>query len=178
MSKALKGLIRDELAQHFDGTDGGLFISYAGLDSEAMYALRRGLHDEGVRMRVVPNRITMKVLRDLEVSGVDASEGLRGDTAVIMGETPIHAARAIRSRVREGLKVTVRGGLLEGELLDAEQAGRMADLPTREELLAQIAYCFQASAQRIAGCFQQTYKQIAGCFVSYSDELEKGGDAA
>ena len=172
MSKVLKSLIREEIEHKLGEVDGGVFITYAGLDSEAMYDLRKAFNSDGVRMRVIPNRITRKAMEGTELTGEDLGEVLRGDTAMITGENAIAAARSVRQRIKDGVAIQWKGALLQGEVFDAEKAAKVADLPTREELLAQIAFCFQANTQKIAGCFQQTYKQIAGVFKSYEDKQE------
>jgi len=178
MSKTLKGLIRDELSSTLKDLDGGVFITYAGLDSQATFKLRSTFHSEGVKMRVLPNRIAKRAFGQLGFEAEAIGSILVGETAVIYAESPIAAARAVRQRISEGMAIKVKGAFLETEVLDATTAATMADLPTHEELLGQISFCFNAGAQRIAGCFQQTYKQIAGCFLSYSEELEEGGGAA
>ena len=172
MSKTLKALIHNEIDQTIDGLDGGIFVTYAGLDSEKMYALRSAFNGAGVTMKVIPNRIASQVFDKKDFTGSSIKDVLKGDTAMIYGESPIAAARAVKDRIKDGVAIEWKGAFLEQEVYGPEEAAKIADLPTREEVLSQIAFCYQGSAQRIAGVFQQTYKQIAGCFLSYQEEQE------
>jgi large subunit ribosomal protein L10 len=175
MSKELKSLIRDELVKELEGLEGGVFVGFTGLDSARAYQLRSSLHRQGVSLRVLHNRLTIRALEELGIRGVSPAEVFRSPTAIVYGETVIDAARALRTEIRQSkAPLTIKGGLIEGELLDGKRAETIADLPTREEVLAQIAGGFQGGAQRIAGCFQQTYRQLSGLFQALAEELDAG----
>jgi len=174
MSKELKQLIRQELVDQLSELEGGMFISFSGMNGSSLYGLRSSLHEQGISVTVVPNRITRWALGELGIEGEALDEVLRGETALVRGETPVETARILRGKIRQGTPITIKGAILERQVLGPSDAQRVADLPTREEVLAQMAACFQGGAQRIATCFQQTYRQLAGLYQTVVERLEEG----
>jgi len=76
-------------------------------------------------------------------------------------------------------RFVVRGGMLEGRLFGARDAAAVADLPTREELLAQVLRTINAPATQTVGVIASGIRQVLNVIKAYADKLgEAGGDAA
>ena len=112
---------------------------FTGLSVKTQTVLRSRLREQGINYRVVKNTLVLRALEGLEYP--DLGEYLRGPTALVMSETdPVGPARAVRDFAKEnGNRPSIRAGVVDGALLDADQAVKMADMQSREELLGSIA---------------------------------------
>lgn len=114
-----------------------LLAAYRGLRVTEINAVRRQLREAGARFTVIKNRLFRLALADTEASAL--AEVVDGPTAVVFTDEPVAAAKALSEAAREYGPLEMTGGLVEGELLDAAGLAALAQLPTRQELLGQVA---------------------------------------
>ena len=120
-----------ELESEFAEADGMVLVSYSGLETEENEELRGKLAEKGVRFRMVRNTLAKRVLA---AKGFEfpESEALKGNTGIAYGdaEAAIDAAKIFADKdVKKAGKVAFKGGVLEGNALDANSAKALADLP-------------------------------------------------
>ena len=131
-----------ELTESFRGSSAALLTDYRGLTVGQLDELRRAL-GEGTRYQVVKNTLTVRAAREAGVDGLE--ELLAGPTAVafVTGD-PVEAARGLRDFSRENPLLVLKGGVLAGSPVSVDEIRRLADLESREVLLAKLAGALSA----------------------------------
>jgi large subunit ribosomal protein L10 len=125
--------IKEEIA----ASDAIWVVDYRGLTVKQAEALRARVREQGASLRVYKNSFTELALADLELPSLGAV--LEGPSAfVFVSGDPVASAKAIKTFAKEHDKLEVKGGLLNKEVVTAEQIGAIADLPSREELIAKL----------------------------------------
>jgi large subunit ribosomal protein L10 len=148
-----------DLAELFRESDAALLTEYRGLSVQQLKTLRRALGTD-TTYAVVKNTLTEIAARE---AGIDVFEGkLSGPTAIafIKGE-PVEAAKALRDFAKENDKLVVKSGYFEGKALSEEDVRTLADLESREVLLAKAAGAFKANLSKAAAVFQAPLSKAA-----------------
>ena len=156
--------VRDRLAS----SDAALLTEYRGLNVGEMAALRRSLTSAGGKYTIYKN--TMVRLASAEL-GLDLADLLTGPTAIAFvgegdhgsgsGSDAAAVARALRDFSRHNRALVLKGGVLGDRVLTAEDLVALADLPSRDVLLAQLAGGFQAPLVKLAGLLQALPRNFA-----------------
>ena len=135
MPNVINKMLARELQSTLGDAEGMLIVSYEGVTMPENEEFRDSLAEQGVQLRMVRNRLAKRALAE---RGLEAPDGMfAGNVAMAWGgpEDAIHAAKVVsKSPLKKAGKVAVRGGLLEGNLLGAQEAANLADLPGPEEL--------------------------------------------
>jgi len=169
MARRMKELMVEELALRFGKLHqtGCLVVDYSGMTAEDSVRARRAMREFAADMVVVKNSLFNLVLKRLELEQL--SSLVEGPTAIVWAADPITAARGLKEVVKTCGALKVRGGLAEGRLLGSRAVDKLADIPDRETLLAQVATCVRQPAQRFVGLLQGAMAQL----VSVLEELRK-----
>ena len=160
-----------ELVESFQGAAGAVLTEYRGLSVKQLQDLRRAL-GENAQYAVVKNTLTKIAATEAGVEGFD--DLLTGPTAIafINGDV-VEAAKGLRDFAKANPALVIKGGLFEGKPLDAKEIAKLADLESREVLLAKLAGGMLASltqavqllnapiaqAARLAGALQAKAEQ-------------------
>ena len=148
-----------EIAQRFTSSNAALITEYRGLTVKQISDLRRALGRE-TTYAVVKNTLTKRAAADAGVAIDDAL--LTGPTAIaFVGGDAVVAAKGLRDFARSNPVLVIKGGLLDGKALTAAEVGRIADLESREVLLAKLAGAMKALPTRAAGLLQAPLAQVA-----------------
>jgi large subunit ribosomal protein L10 len=169
MPSKVKQLMVDELCARFDTIDrtGCIVLECRGLKAHDSYIVRTRLSEQGARMMMVRNALFSIAMERLGVKGIDSLLG--GPSAIVVGQDPVSAAKAARQVVSGVKGLTVRGGYVEGHVLDGAGVERLAGLPGRETLLSQALSCMVAPAQKFVNAMSAALGQMACLF----EELRK-----
>jgi large subunit ribosomal protein L10 len=138
MNKEQKQAVVDELSKELSDSEAIFAVDYRGISVPQAAELREGLREADTRFRVVKNRLTLLAA---DKAGTDSiKEHLEGPTAIafVKGD-PALAAKTIFRLGREWEILEYKGGLMEGETLDADTFGEIARLPGRDQMNAQVA---------------------------------------
>jgi large subunit ribosomal protein L10 len=182
MAQPEKAAAVAEIAQSFRGASAALLTEYRGLTVSQITELRRSL-GEGARYAVVKNTLTRIAAREAGVDGIE--DLLVGPTAVAFVEgDPVEAAKGLRDFGRAHPALVIKGGIVEGRAMSADDVRRLADLDSREVLLAKLAGAMKASlsqAARVVEALRQQ-REAAGeagpAAVSEHASDEPAADAA
>lgn len=151
----------DELTQKLRDSKGAVLLDYRGLNVSAITQLRRDLASGDVEFHVAKNTLLRIAAERAEVD--ISPDLLTGPTAVAFGwSDEVTPARLLSEFARRNRVVSVKGGIVSGRSVTAEQVGRLAELPPREILLAQLLGAFQAPAARALAVMQAPARQMAG----------------
>jgi large subunit ribosomal protein L10 len=133
-----KVAVVDEVREGLTGSAATLLTHYRGLSVTELAELRTKLRDANARMRVAKNTLARRAAADAGIEGFE--ELLTGPTGLVFcDEDPVGPAKALRDFAKDHPELVVRGGYVDGEVLSEEEAVKLADLASREELLAELA---------------------------------------
>ena len=148
-----------EITEHFSSSSATVITEYRGLTVKQITDLRRALGRD-TTYAVVKNTLTKLAAADAGVAIAD--DLLVGPTAIafVKGD-PVEAAKGLRDFARANPLLVIKGGILDGKTLSADEVARIADLESREVLLAKVAGAVKALPARAAGLFQAPLSQVA-----------------
>ncbi len=149
-----------------------VLTDYRGLTVSQMQDLRGKLRTGNVEYRVVKNTLAR---RAADAAGYPALESeLKGPVAIAFGYDDLSLPpRLINEFVRATrLKLEVVGGLVEGRVFNRDQVRQLADLPSREVLLAQLLGTLQSPVGQLVGIMQTPLQQLRGVLEAYKSKLE------
>ena len=149
-----------------------VLTDYRGLTVSQIQELRGKLRGADVEYRVIKNTLAR---RAAEAAGYPAlKEELKGPVAVALGYDDLSvASKLINEFVRTTrLKLDVVGGLVEGRVFSPEQMKQLADLPSRETLIAQLMGTLQSPVAQLVGIMQTPLQQLLGVLEAYKNKLE------
>ncbi|HZD70489.1 MAG TPA: 50S ribosomal protein L10 [Actinomycetes bacterium] len=167
--EAIKGYLNEAVA--------ALLTEYRGLKVKDMGELRDSLRGSSTRYRVLKNTLTGLAVR--EAGYHELVPLLDGPTAVafVHGD-PVQAAKDLAEFARTHPALVLKGGVLDGKVLDADAVRQLATLESREVMLARLAGMLQASLQRTAIMLAAPLRQVATMTAALREKLEESGDAA
>jgi large subunit ribosomal protein L10 len=161
MNRAKKSDVVERLSVRLRESPNLYLTDFTGLAVKPITELRRQLRDVGVEYVVVKNTLALRALESAAVSGLE--ELLNGPTAVVLaGDKPVAAAKVLSAFQKEHAALTLKVGLVEGRRVGPEEIKRLAMLPSREELLGQLAGAMQAPMQSFVGALSGLLYQFAG----------------
>jgi ribosomal protein L10 len=139
MKKPEKVQLVNEFVEKIRRSKGFVVTTYMGLDAEQMAALRRRLKQEGTELKVIKNTLFARALKQIGYDG-ELVQRLRGPLAVVFGyEDSVSAPKAVHKLRSDYEVLSLLWGIIDGQLYESHQLETIATLPSREELLAQVA---------------------------------------
>ena len=168
MARSDKVAAVGEIADEFRGASASVVTEYRGLSVAQLTALRRALGPD-VTYRVAKNTLVKRAAQDAGVDGLDAL--LTGPTAIafVTGE-PVDAAKALRDFAKANQGLVIKGGFMDGNALSVDEVNRIADLESREVLLAKLAGAMKGNLSKAAGLFAAPASQVARLAQALADK--------
>src|ERR1700756_1410852 len=159
MVKADKATAVADIAEQFTGSTATLITEYRGLTVANLAELRRSLAGSAT-YALAKNTLIKRAASDAGIEGLD--ELFAGPTAIafVGGET-IDAAKAIKTFAKEHKALVIKGGYMDGRPLTVAEVEHIADLESREVLLAKLAGAMKANLSKAAGLFNEPLSQMA-----------------
>ena len=158
--RADKVAVVNEVRDRLEAADGALLTEYRGLTVAQLAELRRELANAGGDYKVYKNTLVRLAVADTPRAGM--SDLLTGPTAIAFVQGDVSAvAKALRDFARGNPNLVVKGGVVGTGLLTAAEINVLADLPSRETLLAQFAGALSAPLQQLAGLLQAVPRSLA-----------------
>ena len=165
----------DELKSKVDGTSTAVVTEYRGLTVAEISSLRRRLRALGADYKVFKNTLVLRAIAGTSVEPI--GEYLQGPTAIAFVDGDVSAvAKALRDFARESPKLVVKGGVVDGKPLSFKDLTALADLPSRDVLLAQIAGMLASPLRTMAGLMKAVPQNFAYGLSALLDS--KGGPVA
>lgn len=160
MPRSEKVAAVEQLRQQLDDASAVLLTDYRGLSVADLTELRAALREADTSYTVVKNTLT-RIAAD--EAGYEAlGDALVGPTALALcAEDPVRPARALRAFAAEHPELAIKGGIVDGRVVDADTAQGLADLATREELLRQTVVLAQTTMSRAARLFNAPLSKMA-----------------
>lgn len=166
-----KVAVVDEVREHFGSSDAVILTEYRGLKVKDMAGLRRTLRTSGAEYKIYKN--TLVNLAAVEQGLEELGSLLNGPTAIAFVKGDAAAvAKTLRDYSRTNPLLIIKGGVLGDKIIDAKETTALAELPSREVLLAQIAGAMAAPMQQMAGLLQALPRNLAYGLAALRDKLE------
>ncbi|HET9187972.1 MAG TPA: 50S ribosomal protein L10 [Acidothermaceae bacterium] len=162
-----------ELTENFRSSKAAVLTEYRGLTVSQLTQLRRAL-GETTEYAVVKNTLSKIAVRD---AGLEQLESLlEGPSAVafVKGD-PVEAAKGLRDFAKANPLLVIKGGVLDGKLISAAELSKIADLESREVLLAKVAGAANATLAKAAALFQAPLSQAARLAEALRAKAEQDG---
>jgi large subunit ribosomal protein L10 len=170
--RADKVAVVEEVRARIEGSAATVLTEYRGLSVGDLEKLRRSLREAGGTYKIFKNSLVRRAVAEIEITGLD--ELLLGPTALTFADEDVaKVAKALRDYSRENDKLVLKGAVLGGDVLDASQVSALADLPSRDELLARLAGGFQAPTQKMATLLHNTMAKFAWAVQALMNEKDE-----
>jgi large subunit ribosomal protein L10 len=148
-----------ELTDKFRASSATVLTEYRGLTMSELTTLRRALGRE-TTYKVSKNTLTKRAAQEAGVTGLD--DLLVGPTAIaFVGGDPVDAAKGLRDFAKTHPTLVIKGGVVDGRPMSADDIRTLADLESREVLLAKLAGAMKGTLTKAAGLFQAPLSQMA-----------------
>ena len=179
MHKEDKERLVSELTERLKSSQTLIVADYRGLTNAEIDALRGQLLEQGARFSVVKNTLTR---RAAEAAGADALLALlEGPTAIAFlesGGDPAAVAKALADTARTTRVLAIKGGLLEGRPMSAEEVDALAKLPPADVVRAQLLGAITAPLTTIVALFNAPLQNLMGRIDARIEQLEAEGDTS
>ena len=159
----------EKIKQELENCDALWVVDYRGLSVKQAEALRGKVREQGASLKVYKNSFTEIALANLELPGL--GEVLEGPSAfVFVSGDPVASAKAIKSFAKENKALEIKGGLLNKQIVTADQIIAIADLPSREELIAKLLGTIQNPLTGVVRTLNEIPSQLVRTIGAIADK--------
>lgn len=175
--KAKKAAAVAEITARLKASSTAVLADYRGMTVGQMRDLRSRLRDGGIEMMVVKNTLARRAAKAAGYEPLSAE--LVGPIAMLFAADDVSApARILNDYIRVNRKMTIKGGLLEGQVVKADAVTELADLPSREVLLSRLLGAMQAPLGNLASILEAPLSKLARTLDAVRVEKETPSAAA
>ncbi|MEA5118437.1 MAG: 50S ribosomal protein L10 [Propionicimonas sp.] len=174
MARPDKAAAVAELKDAFDSSAAAVLTEYRGLTVKDLKALRRSLGEDAT-YAVAKNTLTTVAAREAGIEGLD--DQLTGPTAIafIHGDVAT-VAKGLRDFAKANPLLVIKGGVMDGRVLNADSVKKLADLESREVLLAKLAGAMKGNLAKAVGLFAAPLSQTARAVAALADQRSSSGE--
>ena len=171
MNKQSKEELIAEFAVKLKEAKAAFLADYRGLDVDQANDLRNKLREVGVEYRVVKNTLLRLAAKDTDSACFD--EFLNGPTAIaLVKDDPVAPAKALVEFAKKNDVFELKAGMLDGKLLAVAEIQALAELPSREELLAKMLGSMSAPATNFVGVLAAVPRTFVQVLAAIKDQKE------
>ena len=168
-----KRYVVQSIAKMIDDSDYCYFVTYTGLKVKDFSNLRNELAKQNAACHVLKNSLIRKAAAELKITALDAID-LTHSTAMVYGSGDCGAvAKLLAEFGKKNESVKAKGGYVDSAYLSPADVTAIADLPTREVLLAMLLGVIQAPARNLVSVVNQGVAQVVNVANAYKEKLEK-----
>ncbi|MDQ6888429.1 MAG: 50S ribosomal protein L10 [Gemmatimonadota bacterium] len=170
MKRSEKEQLVSELSDKIKGAKALYYTDFTGLNVKRMTDLRRRLRKVGVEYVVIKNTLALRAVTE---SGLPEGIPLKGPTGVVIGRDAVAAAKVLADFAKENdQKPGVKGGMLDGRQIDTAQVKKLATLPSREQMLADLGAGMQAPLAAFLGALSGMMTMFVGALEALRTQRE------
>ncbi len=159
-----------ELTTKIKGAKALYYTDFTGLNVKRMTDLRRRLKKAGIEYVVIKNTLALRAVNDSGLVGTR----LKGPTGLIVSKDPVSAAKLLTDFAKENeQRPTVKGGMLEGVAIDEAQVKKLASMPSREQMLAELGASMQAPMAAFVGALNGLLYMFAGALDALKTQRDE-----
>lgn len=145
----LKKQIVSEIVENFKASNSIVFVDYRGITVEQDTKLRKALRENDVQYKVYKNRLMVKALEQMGITGYDP-KNFEGTTAVLFSKDETAPARIFNDAMKDYNKMDFKFGILDGAVISKERVVELAKLPSKDVLIAMLLGMLQAPMSAFA----------------------------
>ena len=169
MNKTQKQQLVTELTDKIKGAKALYYTDFTGLNVKRMTELRRRFRKAGVEYVVIKNTLALRAINESGLTGTR----LRGPTGVVVSKDPVAAAKLLTDFAKENdQKPTVKGGLLDGAAIDEAQVKKLASMPSREQMLAELGAGLMSPMAAFVGALNGLMYMMVGALEALKAQKE------
>ena len=164
-AKKAKQVVIDEIKERFEQAQSVVVVDYLGLTVAEADEMRKNLREGGVSFTVYKNTLVKRAIEGTPYEAL--GEALKGSSAFAFSNEDVTAgARILNKSIKQYKKMAFKGAVVEGQVYDAKQVEALAEIPSREELIA-----------RFMGSIQSPLSQLVRTFKAIADKDEEAAEA-
>src|SRR5438128_4097745 len=172
MKRTEKEQLVAELKDKIKSAPALYYTDFTGLNVKRMTDLRRRLRKANVEYVVIKNTLALRAVNESGLGG----ERLKGPTGLVVARDPVAAAKVITDFAKENdKKPAVKGGVFEGKAIDTAQVTKLASMPTREQMLADLGAGLQSPMAAFLGALNGVLYMFAGSLEALRVQRESAG---
>ena len=169
MKRTEKEQLVAELTDKIKGAKAFYYTDFTGLNVKHMTDLRRRFRRAGVEYVVIKNTLALRSVKEVGLTG----QALKGPTGIVIGKDPVAAAKVLADFAKENdSRPTVKGGMLDGKPIDVAQVKKLALLPSRDQMLAELGAGLQSPLAAFAGAMNGLLLMMAGALDALKTQKE------
>jgi large subunit ribosomal protein L10 len=169
MNRTEKQQLVDELSEKIKGAKALYYTDFTGLNVKRMTELRRRLKKAGVEYVVIKNTLALRAVNESGLVG----ERLRGPTGIVVATDPVAGAKILSDFAKEfEQKPAVKGGMFDGKAIDADQVKKLASMPSREQMLAELGAGLMSPLASFAGAMNGMLYMMVGALEALRADKE------
>jgi large subunit ribosomal protein L10 len=169
MKRTEKERLVADLSEKLKSASSLYYTDFTGLNVKRMTELRRRLKRAGVEYVVIKNTLALRAVNESGLVG----ERLKGPTGLVVGTDPVAAAKVLSDFAKEfEQKPQVKGGMLDGKAIDSAQVKKLASLPSREQMLADLGAGLQSPMAAFVGALNGLLYMFAGALDALKSQRE------
>ena len=179
ISRARKEELLETYRQQMAESTGFVMAEYTKLSVAQMQDIRQRSRAENSEVFVIKNTLFQRLLEESDVKA--PGELLEGPRLIAFSHKDVPSLTKLFREIAQSYdedRFVIKGGMIEGRIFDAAEAATVANLPTREELLAQVLRTINAPATQMAGVVAGGLRQVVNVIKAYADKLETAGGAS
>jgi large subunit ribosomal protein L10 len=158
-----------ELKEKIGSAKALYYTDFTGLNVKRMTELRRRLKRANVEYVVIKNTLALRAVNESGLVG----ERLKGPTGLVMAKDPVEAAKILTDFAKTNdQRPTVKGGLFDGAAIDAAQVKRLAAMPSRDQMLAELGAGLQSPLSAMLGALNGLLMNFAGALEALKTQRE------
>ena len=172
VGQILRDKLKESIKESIGQNRGTFLLSYSAISSSQMNDLRKDLRKVGAHISASKNRIAKIALKELKQD--QFAKHIEGQTAFVWSNNDAAVVSKVLMKFSEDKKgIVIRGGLLEGTILNKEDIKRLSDLPSREVLLTQLVRTMISPVSRLLGAMNGKTRDLLSILKQLSEK--KGG---
>lgn len=149
-AREIKAQTVSEIKQLLKDSSSVVLVDYKGINVEEATRMRRQLSEAGIKYKVYKNTLVEIAAKEVGIVGLSAH--LSGPTAMAFGlSDPVAPAKQISESIKKLNKMQIKAGLLEGKVIDAQSVKVLAELPSKQELVAKLLGSLNAPVVNLVG---------------------------
>ena len=169
MKRTEKEQLVSELTSKIKGAKAFYYTDFTGLNVKSMTDLRRRFRRAGVEYVVIKNSLALRSVKEIGLT----AQALKGPTGIVIGKDPVAAAKVLADVAKEHeQRPSVKGGMLDGKQLDIAQVKKLATLPTREQMLSELAAGLQSPIAALVGSMNGMFTMMVGALEALRTQRE------
>ena len=171
MKKPEKDKLVAELKEKLNGAKALYYTDFTGLNVKRMTDLLRRLRKANGEYVVIKNTLALRAVNEAGFVGTK----LKGQTGLVIAKDPVAAAKVIADFAKENdARPAVKGGLMDGRALDEAQVKKLASMPSREQMLADLGAGLQSPMAAFVGALNGLMYMMVGALEARRAQLQQG----